>query len=94
MNRNQRTTRPSKLVINGDYYDKELHERLDKLYDKCGGPKSLTRTEFAKFLGVSYASYCNWRNGTTQATDSLKHSVEVHLMLSKDQLSKLVQKRL
>lgn len=94
MNRKQRLSRPSKLVTKGDYYDKELHEMLDKLYDKCGGPMSLTRTEFAKFLGACYASYCNWRNGATQVTDSLKHSVEAHLMLSKDQLSKLVQKRL
>lgn len=45
-------------------YQKAVCELRDKLV--------MTQTEFAKYLGVSFASINRWENGTNKPTTSVK----------------------
>lgn len=74
-----------------DHYDKQFEASLEKLFRRTG---LTSRTSFAKFLGVSYVAYCNWRNGRYQkANDFPKNSINAYLRLSDKELHSLVMER-
>jgi DNA-binding XRE family transcriptional regulator len=73
-----------------DHYDKQFETSLEKLFLRLG----LSRTGFAEFLGVSYVTYCNWRNGRYEkVNDFPKNSIGAYLRLSDEDLQELVAER-
>lgn len=73
------------------HFDKEFAANLEALFARSGIE---SRTDFAEFLGVSYVTYCNWRNGRYAAiNDFYSNSIEAYLKLSDLQLQTLVRAR-
>jgi len=62
-------------------YQKAVCELRDKLV--------MTQTEFAKYLGVSFASINRWENGTNKPTTSVKKKI---VALCKENNIKLEEK--
>jgi hypothetical protein len=83
----RKTNRIEKL----DHFDKSFAAKLEQLYVSTG---LVNRTSFAQFLGVSYVTYCNWRNGRHQKTNEFpKYSIDAYLRLSEKELRALVVER-
>jgi len=74
--------------------DPKFNRELEDLYELCGGEKELTRVSFAEFLGVTYASYCNWRNGRYPVNEFTRNAIEAYLLLDSADLQALVAARI
>lgn len=72
--------------------ESEFVTTLEQLFERTGID---TRTGFAEFLGVTYQSYCNWRNDANVASLNFhKYAIEAYLKLSVRELKELVRERI
>jgi hypothetical protein len=77
-----------------EHHDPKFNKQLEELFERIGG-ETYTRTEFAEqFLGVSYATYCNWRSGRYPADDFTRKTVEAYAELSDSALKDMVKHRM
>lgn len=54
-----------------------------------------SRTKFAEFLGVTYMTYCNWRNNNNVASLNFhNYAIEAYLKLPARELKALVRERI
>jgi hypothetical protein len=70
----------------------EFVSDLETLMDLTGIEK---HTAFAEFLGVTYMTYCNWRNHKNVASINFhKYAIEAYLRLPERELRALVRERI
>ena len=72
--------------------DDEFLDNLEKLFEATGITK---RTAFADFLGITYMTYCNWRNNNSVASLNFhNYAIEAYLKLPAHELKALVRERI
>lgn len=76
----------------GEFYDAKFVAQMEKVYNRCAGlaEQGMTRQGFAKFLGVSYATYCNWREGRSNTRPGTKDLIGLYARLKDDELKKRI----
>lgn len=70
--------------------DKAFRSMLESLFTLTG---IKTRTGFARFLGISYQGYCNWRAGRFPVDAFHKRAIEAYCLLPTKELKNLVEER-
>jgi DNA-binding transcriptional regulator YiaG len=74
-----------------EHFDKPFVAKLEQLYVRTG---LSSYTAYAEFLGVTYATLCNWRSGRYQKSNEFpKNSIDAYLRLSDEDLNALVVER-
>lgn len=74
-----------------EYFDASTVKKLEELYERT---ELGNRTHFAKFLGVHYVTYCNYRRGRNRIPEPVKQLVKQYLKMSDKELKWVISERM